>query len=428
MQKQRSYKVMILLPIFSKLYSAPAVRWRAFVNSLQRYEIFKKLIIVEFPNKVTPWSYKLMKRSYGNIVLYSLLSIKKYNHFHKHLLIGKTGKTNLNGHEFLYTIIYKDLVNTLYKIADTEQPSLIIASVPPPHTAILAYILSRAYKVPYIVDVRDLIEYFYFYENIRDRNFIRSILWKSIIHPLYKKSLKNANGVTTVTPIFKKCLELNYNKEIYLIPNGILKRILQAPPMERRSKQIVIVEAAEKGLGLTLGIDKIINVWRNIIKEKFPEYKLIVIGGICNAIKKYYDEKDLENIDLLGLLPYEKVIDILSRSKGSIIWCLNTRNPALTGSVPVKFYDSIGAGTPVFAIGPKTYLSILINKLKLGIYIEEKCNTKSLIKGLINFITLIENNAFDVTHIINNQDKFLRSNYVDILKELILKVVEQREH
>jgi len=133
----------------------------------------------------------------------------------------------------------------------------------------------------------------------------------------------------------------------------------------------------------------------NEVINKFPEYKLLVIGDIVEVVRNLFDTIP-ENIVLVGRIPFEDVIKILSMSRGSIIWCLSTDNPAYTGAVPVKFYDSIGTGTPVYAQGLNSYLSLLIKSYHLGEYVYDnyKCDYNLLANSLIKFIENIEKGLY----------------------------------
>jgi len=410
--------ILLITQIFSKRYSAPAIRWNVFIRHLKSEFNF---IIIEFPNDIGPWNYKVVMKYVDslNTKLYSIINYPRIKISDLEFRLFE-----LVANKSIYGLLYGSLINRLDEIIKNECIDLAIASVPPFHTGILAYYLYKKYQIPYIIDVRDLIEYFYFYQEFKNMNILGKALRINTIYKNYVRAIEHASVLTTVTPVFKKILELTYKKRVYLLPNGITVSPENIIHYSKRPKQLVILEAAKKGLGGNLGIKTIVKAWANEVIKKFPEYKLLVIGDIVEVVRNLFDTIP-KNIVLVGRIPFDDVIKILSMSRGCIIWCLDSDNPAYTGAVPVKFYDSIGTGMPVYAQGPNSYLSLLIKSYHLGEYVYDKykCDYNLLANSLIKFIENIEKGLYDFENILNVRRKFLRINYISTLKRIIENII-----
>jgi len=410
-------KIIILTPAFLKVSSAPAIRWHSFIDYLKR---FYDITIIEIKASLRYFMPEIQSIYIDkNIKVYNIIYKKSFPKLYilKKFLLGTKEAVFLHD---IYYVLYKPLIDIIKDIIKHEKPDLLIASIPPPHLAVIAYNIYKEFSIPYIVDVRDLIEYFYFYEELPQRNVINRIVWISTIYNKYYMSLRNAQLITTVTPICTYVLKTVYKiSNIYLIPNGITVAPDNLIHYKEREKRLIIIEAARS---LGLGIEKIIKAWNNIVSIEFPDYKLTIIGGISELIKRKINTS--HNIEILGELHFNEVIRLLTNSRGSIIWCLSSKNPAHTAAIPVKFYDSIGTGTPVYAQGPKSYLSILIEKYNLGKYHYKYCiDEKHVAEGLIDFIQNIERGSYDFDSILKIRKQFLRENYTFILRKIIDKLI-----
>lgn len=411
-------KIVLITPVFLRKYSAPAVRWRAFVTGLrQRYDI----VVVEFPDDIGPWRYRVVKSKISNIVVYSFYKQSSYRGSFLRKIYSLLPRLFKKNYLFLYKMLYNDLVDKVLKIIKLELPNAVIASVPPFHSAILAYIASLEFDLPYIVDIRDLVEYYYYYIHMKKKILNKRLAWKYIVYRSYIDAIKNSRLLTTVTPVFMKFLREMYGVRIELIPNGVTKVIEKPRNYRSRKKQIMFIEASNGEFSSGLGVKTIVETWSKLFSKQVidPEYRLLIVGGVVDNIAL----DGLKKIRLIRRLPYNRVLEELSNSMGSIIWCLNSKNPAYLGSVPVKFYDSIGTGTPVIACGPNSYLSILVNNYNLGEYSINTCSNGSFEEAIINFINNVESGAYDEENIVSISKKFLRENYVNKLSLLINSIV-----
>ena len=167
-------------------------------------------IIIEFPNDIDPWNYKIVMEYVDslNTKLYSIINYPRIKISDLEFRLFE-----LVANKSIYGLLYGSLINRLDEIIKNECIDLAIASVPPFHTGILAYYLYKKYQIPYIIDVRDLIEYFYFYQEFKNMNILSKALRINTICKNYVRAIEHASVLTTVTPVFKKILELTYKKE-----------------------------------------------------------------------------------------------------------------------------------------------------------------------------------------------------------------------
>lgn len=104
----------------------------------------------------------------------------------------------------------KETIKNIEKIFEkTGKIDYVICSYGPSATIEIAEYIYKKYKIPYIIDFRDM-------GAIKNNNFII----KNIDKFFENKKIKKAYGVLTVSNFLKEVLEKNYKKEVKVIYNG----------------------------------------------------------------------------------------------------------------------------------------------------------------------------------------------------------------
>lgn len=136
-----------------------------------------------------------------------------------------------------------------------------------------------------------------------------------------------------------KLLRINSNRrfinenKVYVKPNFVMS-IQKNIPFNERKNQVVYAGR----LDVTKGIKVLFQAWKEISK-----YELVVCGTGPLEIwcKEYIEKYNIPNIKMMGFLSNQKVIDIISESKATIL-------PTLWyEGFPMVLVESFACGTPV---------------------------------------------------------------------------------
>ena len=409
-------RVLVLVPEIGKS-TAPALRWKVLLSELVRagHSVF----VIEFPKGVPfliesgEFNLRLLDKS---TITLSISLCKLDTNVFK---IGKMFKVVLRKRNTYY-----DIVRLISLLGKQFNPDIILASVPPPQLAIIAYFLSENLNVPYIIDVRDLIEDYYFDIELKNRNIVEKTIWINMVLKKYLKSLMKSYLLMTVNDFFATVLKYRYNKKIIVIPNGatILPKETEIVDINKRPKLLIYAGKLARGMCKYYGLKAILQAWKRVV-EVHRNYKLVIVGGgeMLDEYVKYVKINNVPKVIFTGPLSFEKTISLAMKSRGGIVWCNVEKSYAFKLAIPVKLFDYTSAGLPVFAAGLKnTVVRLLIEKYKLGYYyVVNECNHEILSNGLIEFINRIEEGLFNATRIWKFASLFIRSKYAHLLCDIL---------
>ena len=149
-----------------------------------------------------------------------------------------------------------------------------------------------------------------------------------------------------------KLLSINSKKDyinknnVYVKPNFVLNP-LEIIPFNKRKDQVVYAGRLDE----TKGIKILFQAWKEISK-----YELVVCGtGPLEAwCKEYINYHQISNIKMLGFVENNKVLDIIARSKASIL------PTQLYEGFPMVLVESFSRGTPVIGSNLGNVGSIIV--------------------------------------------------------------------
>ena len=198
---------------------------------------------------------------------------------------------------------------------------------------------------------------------------------KSIIgNYLYKRLLKRSDGAVFVSwHMHKMALKIKADLNSLWIPNyGSF--IVKPYQKVKRRKEIVFVG----------------KIQRKMIKETKILAKLIERGVTFTVIGSapYSNVNYIKNINFLPLMPYEKMIDYISKSAFTIISydTLDKHGKPWINyiySMPNKFFDSICAGTPVIVDKNFEEMKSFVEEDNTGLIIDRN-NVEETSKLILN--------------------------------------------
>jgi len=304
-----------------------------------------------------------------------------------HFYWNKNGKIN----KLKYILVfladlffnYKDIVfkRKAKKIIKNNDISVILASVSwRAFPALTAKWISKKYKIPYIVDFRDIYEQFPNYE-YTSKNFLKSSLINKaiaiIIQKKYKfqrnKIIRRADAVTSVSVWHTQKLS-QQNKNTSLIYNGFDDEMFYFKPLSEKTFKISyagrIESEAVKDPTLLFEALAFLSDKKLITPEKFRLQFYLLNQSSKNIIKTITEKFNLvEYVDIFDGVQNEEVPDILNKS--SILLLLaNTTVGEKTpkGIMGTKVFEYIAVEKPVLCVrNDESCLEETINKTESGI-------------------------------------------------------------
>ena len=223
---------------------------------------------------------------------------------------------------------------------------LIIASGGPFVDFEIAHYLSNKYKVPYVLDYRDL-------WNLNPTKPERPLK----IQKREQRILSSAIGVVSVTDgmndiILNKFSNLSKHK-FFVVTNGFERSRLETVPLERYSETSIVytgsfyfpirnIEPIFRALSLVKNIDKL-------------EWKFHYYGKHSTHIKDIGEKFDLSSrIVDHGMVSKDEALE--ATKSADLFVVISSVSPETTNEnkimVTGKIFDALGAGTPILLIAP----------------------------------------------------------------------------
>lgn len=242
----------------------------------------------------------------------------------------------------------------------------------------VAQVLSKKYNLPFIADLRDIIEQYTHNEYISHKIHIHPLLdqWilnfsRNILLKERNKILKKAHVITTVSPWHVKVLKA-YNPHVELIYNGYDPELFY--PQKIHSKQFLITYTGrihslllQTPQLLFEAISKLSKAHtitpKNVrIQWYIPQESLT---NIYPLIKKYQIE---EYMDYYEYVPASLIPKILNTS--SILLSLTNKsdNKGPKGILGTKFFESLAVEKPILCVrSDESYLAEAIKETNSGL-------------------------------------------------------------
>ena len=254
------------------------------------------------------------------------------------------------------------------KIIGKKKIDIVLSSSYRAFPSLAAYKISQKYNLPFVMDLRDIIEQYpnseYISKKLTGFSFINNFMVSVITKKLQKqrnKMLKNADAVTTVSG-FHAIFLSKYNKNTHLIFNGFDPELFYPQTIETEQFTISYTGRIES--------------------QKIKDPSLFF-----EAIKNLLTEKkiDAEKLNIRFYLTDEKSKEIVKKSaqKYKIYTFINILNVVQTTEIPVILNESsilllvtnksTGENAPKGIMGTKTFEYLAVEKPILCVRNDEGC-------------------------------------------------------
>jgi len=237
------------------------------------------------------------------------------------------------------------------KVIQSQKIQAVVSSSPPHSLQLIAYLIHKEFKLPWIADFRDPWTEIQYYQVSK-----RNRLSHSIDHSFEKRVLRSANHITTVSSSIgqsfrQKLNRLNSESNISIIPNGWDPDEFKNDSKPNPSKFIILHTG---NLNATQNPSVL---WKSLqtLLEMHPSLKIDLqlkfIGRVHENIRRDIADSNLNTItEYESFLPHEQIIGEIQ--KAAILMSVVPDVPDNRGIVMSKNFEYIGSGLPVLIIGP----------------------------------------------------------------------------
>jgi len=310
-----------------------------------------------------------------------------------------------------------------WRIIRKEQPLVIYSTASPYTDHLIALILTKLTRLPWVADFRDLW--------VDRPNFPQNKFRYFIDRKLEKKVIETADHVVTATSLLTKRLnDLYPSKKYSTITNGydeddfFKASELKPPPDEFRITYTGIFNKERSPRQIFLALKK--NIDHN---EDFRnKIKLKIIGQLDNPgdLENFNNYRDLgleKYSELVGYQPHQSAISEMCRATVLLLFIGEQilGETILTG----KIFEYLRSGRPILAVVPPNGLAAeVIRKTDSGIVVSNE-SVEEISNGILKLFDLFINNKLEESYNRTGIEKYNRKNLTNELSEVFKKVVDQ---
>lgn len=297
------------------------------------------------------------------------------------------------------------VISSLAAKRKIPKPDIILATSPPLFTGIIGAIFKKLWKIPLILDIRDI-----WPESVESVGAVHNkTLLKQGVR-LARWIYKNADKITVTSPGIAKGIKNQEPsiKDIAILPNGaeldLFRSDIKSDNIQKKwglSGKFVVLYTGNLGLAQA---PEIILKTAEILKNTTDILFLIVGAGVLfETLQKQAQNKNLKNIIFTGPRPRAEMPQFVAASDICII--PYKASDTFRNTFPSKMFDYMAGGKPII-INLKGEASKLIEEAECGFCIEEE-NACALAQK----ITQLKENSVILERTGKNGRIFVEKNY-----------------
>lgn len=285
---------------------------------------------------------------------------------------------------------------------------VFVYSTSPITTALLGIYLKKKYKKKLSIWVQDL-----WPESVKNTGYIKNNFLIYLISLIVKYIYKNSDNIIAQSKSFKKNINRFTNKKIEIIENShfnIQNQKYQIPQEIKKLLKKYYCITFLGNIGKAQSIETILSTSKKLIN--FKNIHLLLIGGGSEVenTKNYIKKNKLKNISIFGPYPSGLALEILKKSKASLLTL--KKDKIFSQTVPNKFQTYLFAGKPIL-VSANGEVSKLTRNNKVG-FTSPSENSNKLLQNIIKLYNLDEKNLHKFK---KNSSKFYKNSF-DINKQL----------
>lgn len=250
------------------------------------------------------------------------------------------------------------------KIIKEASPDVIFATAPPFTALIIAKRLSRMYKIPVVMDMRDPWSSFHFKRYLTP-------LQKMLDESLERRTLLSAERVVVVAPGLKDEIELKYPElrgRVVLLTNGYDEDDMKGKPVTFNFFTILHLGTLYGGDSSPEPLFKAFSELLEEMPDLRSKMKFLNVGSISKDVEGLVRKYNLEGfVEFKGYIPHGEAISLL-RGAHLLVFIHNFKGEESGRMIPQRVFEYMASRKPILDIGPpKSYSSELLERAGLSL-------------------------------------------------------------
>jgi glycosyltransferase involved in cell wall biosynthesis len=230
-----------------------------------------------------------------------------------------------------------------------RRPDVVVASSPPLSVGAVGVVLSKRFRVPWILDVRDLWpEVATALGELPDRRVARLAAW------LERRLYRSAAAITAATASFVDHIaRFTDRSRITLLPNGTTRAWLDLGDADVERREVGIpndrfVWTYAGNVGLSQGLEAAVAA-ADLLGDGF---QLLILGDGSSRrrLRERASAVPDGRVTFRDAVPAELAARYMRASDALLVPLAD--HPALGKTIPIKLYDSCAVGRPVLVAAP----------------------------------------------------------------------------
>ena len=300
---------------------------------------------------------------------------------------------------------YKPAFDKCCEIIENDKIHGIISSSFPITSHIIAHDLKEKYNIPWIADLRDLWNLNPYVNHTKIRSYFEK--------RLELKTFKNADVLTTTTPLAKKTLKkLHPSKKIISVVSGYDPDDFKNIKQTKKSDKLTLMYAGSLYNGKrdpSILFDSV-NQLINENKIQSGDIQIDFYGDTTNLtqLAKKYNIQD--NVKVHGKITHREVLN--HQMNSDVLLLISWISESEKMFIPGKVYEYMASEKAILSIGySEGSLKDLIEKTEIGYHVSDVENCKKAIydyytKYINNELKYCGNEFADEYSMIKTADKF----------------------
>ena len=238
----------------------------------------------------------------------------------------------ISGFYFLRKINFNKLVDHIF-----------VYSTSPITTALLGIYLKKKLNKKMTIWIQDL-----WPDSVKNTGYIKNNFLIYLISIIVKYIYKNSDNIIAQSKAFKKNISKYTNKKIKIVENShfnIQKKKINIPNKIKYLLKKKYCITFSGNIGKAQSIKTILEASEKLIDQKDIHIMLIGGGSEIKYAKSHIKRKKLKNISIFGPYPSGLTLDILKKSKASLLTL--KKDKIFSQTIPNKFQTYLFAGKPI---------------------------------------------------------------------------------
>lgn len=304
-----------------------------------------------------------------------------------------------------------------------SNPDIIIATSPQFFVGVTAYLLKLIKRKPFILEVADI-----WPASIVSVGAMRKSILITALEKLELFLYKRADAIIVLTSAFKKNLtdRLVPADKITIVLNGVDLNKYTKRDRDHELRNKLDIPANTFVIGY-LGTHGLAHDLENVLRaaQTLQEHPLLFLfvgtGAARHSLMAYARVHHLQNVKFIPPQPKAKMPNFWSLCDVALV---HLKNDAVFAEViPSKIFEAMGMGLPILLAAPKGDASTIIDKEKIGVWVEA-CDPHALAQAVLS---LRGDEAIRAAYAENSQKRahfYSRKRQAEEMLAVIMKTIQ----